>query len=230
MRCFFYSLTSCTGLARMLWLPSHTKVIGRSCARAAMSSTSQDPYRVLDVPRNATFPEVKKAYYQMAARYHPDRPDGGDKEKMKQIVRAYEDLASKAKGHAQDVDPDFDFHKAYEEMRRADRSPFASSSNNEEWYKQQYKRFDEHDVWRLHFEKPKRDAKQTRVLYTPHTMKYQAKVQEARRAQRRTEPIGGFSHRTQQYAERYRQAKEAKRGEQEPERQEDSDGRRREGT
>lgn len=36
------------------------------------STANHDPYYVLGVDKFTSFPEIKKAYYKMAAQYHPD--------------------------------------------------------------------------------------------------------------------------------------------------------------
>lgn len=56
-----------------------------------------DPYKVLGVSPNATDEEVKKAYRELARKYHPDKYRDSDladvaNEKMKEINAAYEEI------------------------------------------------------------------------------------------------------------------------------------------
>merc|ERR1719410_690788 len=47
--------------------------------------------KLLQVEKNATESEIKKAYRKLAIKHHPDK--GGDPEKFKEITRAYEVLS-----------------------------------------------------------------------------------------------------------------------------------------
>ncbi|XP_056125716.1 dnaJ heat shock protein family (Hsp40) member A3b [Rhinichthys klamathensis goyatoka] len=59
----------------------------------------QDFYNVLGVPRTATQKDIKKAYYQLAKKYHPDTnpDDPGAKEKFAKLAEAYETLSDELK-------------------------------------------------------------------------------------------------------------------------------------
>ena len=77
--------------------------------------SKRDYYEVLGVAKTASDDEIKKAYRQMAKKYHPDL-NPGDKDaeqKMKEVNGAYEVLSDADKkarydqfGHA-GVDPNF---------------------------------------------------------------------------------------------------------------------------
>lgn len=53
----------------------------------------EDYYQILGVPENADDETIKKAFRELAKKYHPDR--GGDAEKFKKIVEAYRVLSDK---------------------------------------------------------------------------------------------------------------------------------------
>ena len=60
---------------------------------------SQDYYEVLGVNRSASVDQIKKAYRQLALKYHPDKNPGDKKaeEKFKEAARAYEILGNSEK-------------------------------------------------------------------------------------------------------------------------------------
>jgi len=80
---------------------------------------SKDYYQILGVSKTASSKEIKKAYYKLAHKYHPDK--GGDEKKMKEINEAYQVLSDKEKkaqydrfgqafeGYSDKGQPGFDF-------------------------------------------------------------------------------------------------------------------------
>src|ERR1700721_3056917 len=64
----------------------------------------RDYYKVLDVPKNATEAEIKKAYRRLAMKFHPDRNphDGDAEEKFKEAKEASEVLSDAQKRAAYD--------------------------------------------------------------------------------------------------------------------------------
>jgi len=55
----------------------------------------KDYYQILGVSRDASPEEIKRAYYKLAQKYHPDK--GGDEKKFKEINEAYQVLSDKEK-------------------------------------------------------------------------------------------------------------------------------------
>ncbi|KAJ2145628.1 mdj1 protein precursor [Coemansia sp. RSA 564] len=64
---------------------------------------SDDFYEVLGVKKDASAPEIKKAYYQLAKKYHPDaNKDPGAKDKFLKIQEAYDTLSDASKRQSYD--------------------------------------------------------------------------------------------------------------------------------
>ncbi len=61
--------------------------------------TKRDYYEILNVPRNSSQDDIKKAYRMMALKYHPDRNQGNKEaeEKFKEASEAYEVLSDSKK-------------------------------------------------------------------------------------------------------------------------------------
>ena len=55
----------------------------------------KDYYDILGVSRNASTEEIKKSFYKLAHKYHPDK--GGDAAKFKEVNEAYQVLSNKEK-------------------------------------------------------------------------------------------------------------------------------------
>ncbi len=82
-------------------------------------------YEILGIAKNADKEEIKKAYHKLAHKFHPDKTQGGDEQKFKEINEAYQILINDKKraeydrygrvfsenqgGTSQDQGFDFDF-------------------------------------------------------------------------------------------------------------------------
>lgn len=64
------------------------------CASAALRI--QNHYEVLGVSVNATTNQIKKQFFELSKRYHPDRNTDADPERYQQITAAYTVLSSEA--------------------------------------------------------------------------------------------------------------------------------------
>lgn len=55
----------------------------------------EDHYKILGIQRSATPEEVKKAYFVMAKKYHPDAGDQTEIQKFHEVAKAYKVLSDK---------------------------------------------------------------------------------------------------------------------------------------
>ncbi len=53
-------------------------------------------YDILGIPKGASKDEIKKAFYKLASKYHPDKK-GGDESKFKEVNEAYQTLSDERK-------------------------------------------------------------------------------------------------------------------------------------
>ena len=56
-----------------------------------MSNPKKDYYKTLEIEKNATADEIKKAYKKLAMKWHPDK-NPNTAEKFKSILNSYEYL------------------------------------------------------------------------------------------------------------------------------------------
>ncbi|KAG7450240.1 DnaJ protein [Guyanagaster necrorhizus] len=68
-----------------------------------LSGAPKDPYKVLGVNKDATAAEIKKVYFSLARKYHPDtNPDASARDKFVEIQEAYDVLKDENKRAAYD--------------------------------------------------------------------------------------------------------------------------------
>lgn len=60
-------------------------------------TTFKDPYEILGVNKDATEADIKKAFRQLARKYHPDNRETGNEDKFKDANHAYEILSDPKK-------------------------------------------------------------------------------------------------------------------------------------
>ncbi|KAK7069384.1 DnaJ subfamily A member 3, mitochondrial, partial [Halocaridina rubra] len=77
----------------------------RCSFHTSSSSLGRDYYDVLGVPRNASSKDIKKAYYQLAKKYHPDvnKNDPTSQKKFTEVSEAYEVLSDDEKRRQYDT-------------------------------------------------------------------------------------------------------------------------------
>ena len=69
-----------------------------------VSQATKDPYKVLGVNKGAAASDIKKAYYGLAKKYHPDtNKDAGAKDRFAEAQTAYEMLSDPKKKEAWDT-------------------------------------------------------------------------------------------------------------------------------
>ena len=57
---------------------------------------NKDYYNILGINKSASKDEIKKAFYKLAHKYHPDKKEGNEA-KFKQVNEAYQVLSDDAK-------------------------------------------------------------------------------------------------------------------------------------
>lgn len=83
----------------------------------------RDYYDILGVSKNADKAEIKKAYKQLALKYHPDRNDAPDAaERFAEIAEAYDVLSNEEK------------RSRYDQFGSYDNSQFQQNYSNGQYY------------------------------------------------------------------------------------------------
>ena len=75
-----------------LWMLCVALTLLLECAEAA---ANRDFYKILEIKKNASSNEIKKAYRALTLKYHPDKNQGDEaaKEKFHDVADAYEVLS-----------------------------------------------------------------------------------------------------------------------------------------
>lgn len=91
----FYSSVAVSTTTSKLKPPNHLQNSHFKHFNTSASHLAKDYYQLLGVSRDSTSKDIKKAYYQLAKKYHPDT-NKGDKEaqkKFQEVSEAYECLS-----------------------------------------------------------------------------------------------------------------------------------------
>lgn len=135
---------ACTGAVRLLLATTSSSSSCHHEQRRSASNRSRgvDLYEVLGVARNASSKEVKKAYYQLAKKYHPDtnKNDPEAQKKFQQVSEAYEILSDAGKRREYDdygssAGPHQGFNSAYRTNSTGFSGGFTSSVDPEELFR-----------------------------------------------------------------------------------------------
>ena len=91
-------------LRHLQWLSTKSSVQTQSFHAASALQATKDPYKLLGVSKGSTASDIKKAYYGLAKKYHPDtNKDAGAKDRFAEAQTAYEMLSDPEKKKAWDT-------------------------------------------------------------------------------------------------------------------------------
>ncbi|KAI6045067.1 DnaJ protein [Pisolithus marmoratus] len=95
---------------------------------APLSAAAKNPYEVLGVSKDASSADIKKAYFSLARKYHPDtNPDKGAQQRFLEIQEAYDTLKDDKKRAAYDQYGPASQQPGFDPNAFA-RNPFANAS------------------------------------------------------------------------------------------------------
>lgn len=103
------------------------------CRKISTTSSlaAKDYYKILGVSKNGSAKEIKKAYYQLAKKYHPDtnKDDPNASKKFQEVSEAYEILSDDTKRKEYDT-----FGTTTEQMNRnGGGGPSGGQGFNQHW-------------------------------------------------------------------------------------------------
>ena len=107
----------------------------------------KDYYKILEINKNATDEEIKKAYRKLAKKWHPDKNLNNPRaeEKFKEIQEAYDVLSDKKKREnydnpynfsSEDVFSEFDFFKNFKTSSKKQQSDYDFFQDIENFFKE----------------------------------------------------------------------------------------------
>lgn len=104
--------------------------VSQRCISTSSSLASKDYYKILGVPKNSSAKEIKKAYYQLAKKYHPDsnKNDSECSKKFQEVSEAYEILSDDTKRKEFDA-----FGTTTEQMNRNGAAGPTGHGFNQHW-------------------------------------------------------------------------------------------------
>lgn len=76
-----------------------TSIVADRSFRTSSLAFAKDYYKILGVDRNASAKDIKKAYYELAKKYHPDtnKGDSSSAKKFQEVSEAYQVLSDDSK-------------------------------------------------------------------------------------------------------------------------------------
>lgn len=105
-----------------------------SASQRSISTTSslsaKDYYKILGISKNSSAKDIKKAYYQLAKKYHPDtnKDDPNASKKFQEVSEAYEILSDDTKRKEYDT-----FGTTTEQMNREGGAGPTGQGFNQHW-------------------------------------------------------------------------------------------------
>lgn len=123
MNCIIANIHLISIFSFIVWCASKRSISTTS------SLASKDYYKILGVSKNSSSKDVKKAYYQLAKKYHPDtNKDPNASKKFQEVSEAYEILSDDTKRKEYDT-----FGTTTEQMNRNGSAGPTGQGFNQHW-------------------------------------------------------------------------------------------------
>lgn len=119
-----------------------------SWLRQFSRNKSQDYYQTLGVKRNAKRGEIKKAYFMLAKKYHPDVNSSAiAKEKFAKILAAYETLSDSKQRDLYNLENDYSAEGTWKGFKTEDHGEYSNAPNNRRRSKGKSNRQESQGFW-----------------------------------------------------------------------------------